>query len=63
MKRLFRMFALSKSEQRLVLIMIIGLIGVALVGYEHRVHQPRIQPASTTEPKASPSPQETEDDR
>ncbi len=43
--------------------MIIGLIGVALVGYEHRVHQPRIQPASTTEPKASPSPQETEDDR
>ena len=30
MKRLFRIFVLSKSEQRVVLIVIIGLIGAGL---------------------------------
>jgi hypothetical protein len=38
MKRLFRMFELSKNEQRVVLIVVFALLAIAFLGYEHRVH-------------------------
>jgi hypothetical protein len=63
MKRLFRIFDLSKSEQRVVLIVVLALIADALVQYERRIHRLPVQSASATEPKASPSPQQTEDEQ
>jgi hypothetical protein len=58
-----RIFVLSKSEQRVVLIVIFALIAGALVRYERRIHARPIQAAAATESKASPSPQETEDEQ
>jgi hypothetical protein len=63
MKRLFRIFELSKNEQRVVLIVILALITIAFIGYERRVHRSAVQPASATEPKPSPSAVETIDDQ
>jgi len=56
MKRLLRIFDLSKSEQRVVLIVILALVAFAFVRYERRVHHFPIQPTSATEAKPSPSP-------
>jgi hypothetical protein len=39
MKRLFRIFELSKNEQRVVLIVILALITIAFVGYERRTRR------------------------
>jgi len=61
MKRLFRIFDLSKSEQRVVVVVILVLIAGALVRYEQRVHALPVQAAA--ESKASPTPQETEDEQ
>jgi hypothetical protein len=61
MKRLLRIFDLSKNEQRVVLIVMIALIAVALVRYERRIHARPVQAAAAAESMASPSPQETED--
>jgi hypothetical protein len=58
MKRLFRIFELSKNEQRVVLIVILVLITIAFIGYERRVHNPSVYMRSTTEPTASPTPVE-----
>ncbi len=55
MKRLSRIFALSKSEQRVVLIIIFALIAGALIKYERRARHPPAQPITTTAPKQSPS--------
>jgi len=63
MKRVLGVFVLSKSEQRVVLIVMLALIAVALLGYERRARQPRVQLTSTTEPKASPSPSALEDEQ
>jgi hypothetical protein len=63
MKGLLRVFVLSRSEQRVVLIIILALIAGAFVGYERRVHHPPVQPAAATEPTRSPSPAEADDDR
>jgi hypothetical protein len=63
MKRVLRIFDLSKNEQRVVLIVMLALIAVALLGYERRAYQPRVQPTSATEPKASPSPSVLDDDQ
>jgi hypothetical protein len=63
MKRLFRIFELSKNEQRVVLIVLLVLITIAFVGYERRVHRHSVQLTSATESKPSPSPAETEDGR
>jgi hypothetical protein len=63
MKRLFRVFELSKNEQRVVLFVMLILIAIAFIGYERRMHRPSVQPASATEAKASPSPAETEEER
>jgi hypothetical protein len=61
MKRVIRIFVLSKSEQRVVLIVVLALIAGALVRYERRAHQFPIRVTTTTEPKASPSSTEAED--
>jgi hypothetical protein len=63
MKRLFRIFELSKSEQRVVLIVMLMLIAIAFVGYERRVHRSPVRPTAPTESKPSPTPAETEDER
>jgi hypothetical protein len=62
MKRLFRIFELSKNEQRVVLIVMFALIVFAFVGYERRVHHFRGQPTSV-EAKSSPSPAEFKDEQ
>ena len=63
MKRLFRVFELTKNEQRVVLIVVLVLIAIAFVRYERRVRHLPIQPISATEAKASPTPAESEEDR
>ena len=62
MKRFFQTFELSKNEQRVVLIVILVLLAIAFVGYERRVHNPPVYMRSATEPTASPTPVETEDE-
>jgi hypothetical protein len=63
MKRLLRIFELSKNEQRVVLIVIFVLIAIAFAGYERRTHHPAAQRVSAAETKPSPSPLRTEDEQ
>jgi hypothetical protein len=60
MKDLFRIFKLSKNEQRVVLIIMLILITIAFVAYERHIH-PLLQPAAAMEPKPSPSAGEIQD--
>ena len=55
MKRLFRIFELSKNEQRVVLIVMLVLVAFAFAGYERRLHHQPVQRSSATEAKPSPS--------
>ena len=55
MKRLLSIFDLSKSEQRVVLIVMFILIMIAFVGYERRTHRRSLQQTTAIQPKASPS--------
>jgi hypothetical protein len=59
MKRLFRVFELSKNEQRVVLIVVFALLVIAFIGYERRVHRSPVQPASATELKPTSTAVET----
>jgi hypothetical protein len=61
MKRTFRIFELSKNEQRVVLIVMLVLITLAFVRYELRLHRPVVQSTPAIEPKPSPSRVETQD--
>jgi hypothetical protein len=63
MKRLLRIFELSKNEQRVVLLVMLMLVAIGFIGYERRMHRPSVQPTSTTEAKPSPSPVEAEDEQ
>jgi hypothetical protein len=63
MKRLLRIFELSKNEQRVVLIVMFVLIAIAFVQYERRIHHSPVQRTSATETKPSPSPAEAEDNQ
>ena len=63
MKRFFRIFELTKSEQRVVLIIIFALIAIAFVSYERRVHRVSVPPTSAIEPKLSPTPAKIDDER
>jgi hypothetical protein len=58
MKRLFRIFELSKNEQRVVLIVMFVLITVVFVGYERRMHSVHLRPPPAPEAKTTPSPAE-----
>ena len=61
MKRFFRIFELSKNEQRVVLIVMFVLITVALIGYQRRIRSVHLRPAATPEAKTYPSPAQTEE--
>jgi hypothetical protein len=63
MKRLLRVFDLSKSEQRVVLIVMLILITIAFIGYERRVHRVHVRAGTALEMKKSPSPAQTEDEQ
>jgi hypothetical protein len=63
MKRLLRIFELSKNEQRVILIVMLVLITIALIGYERRVHHLSAQQTPAMELKPSPSPVEIEDEQ
>jgi hypothetical protein len=63
MRRLLRIFELSKNEQRVVLIVMFILIAIAFVGYERRVHQRPVRLTSAQEVQASPTPLETQDEQ
>jgi hypothetical protein len=63
MKRLLRIFDLSKNEQRVVLIVVLALIAGALVRYERRIHARPVQAVAEAESKASPSPSALDDER
>jgi len=56
MKRLLRIFELSKNEQRVVLIVMLALVAIAFIAYERRGHRSPVQPTAAVEPKSSPSP-------
>jgi hypothetical protein len=59
MKRLFRIFELTKNEQRVVLTIMLALIAIAFIRHQRRVNHPSAQPISAVEMKPSPSPMET----
>jgi hypothetical protein len=56
MKRLLRIFELTKNEQRVVLIIMLVLITIAFVAYERRVRDSTMQPAVEVQAKRSPTP-------
>lgn len=62
MKNLFRIFDLSKNEQRVVLVVIFLLLAFAITAYERRIHHSSVESASATEPKPSPTVGPTIDD-
>jgi hypothetical protein len=61
MKRLFRIFELSKNEQRVVMIIMFILITIAFVGYERRIYRVHVHAPTVPELKTSPSPGQTEE--
>jgi hypothetical protein len=61
MKPLFRIFELSKNEQRVVLIVMFVLIAVGFIGYERRVHSVHVHSPARPEAKTTPSPAQTEE--
>ncbi len=63
MKRLFRIFELSKSEQRVVLIVMLALIAIAFIKYERRVYHSPVQSTSATKAKPSATPTQTGDEQ
>jgi hypothetical protein len=64
MKRLIRIFVLSKSEQRAVMLVVLALMAGAFAGYERRVHQSSLhQPAAAAKTPVSPSPSRPEDEQ
>ena len=63
MKRLRRIFELSKNEQRVVLIVMLVLIAIAFVAYQRRMHRPSTQITTATELKQSPAPVQIEHER
>jgi hypothetical protein len=63
MKGLFRIFELSKNEQRVVLTVILILVTIAFIGYERHIHRASVPPTSAIKPKTSPSPLEFENER
>jgi hypothetical protein len=63
MKRLFRIFELTRSEQRVVLIVMFVLIAIAFVGYERRVHRANVHVPTLPEMTTSPSPVQTDNEQ
>ncbi len=62
MKRLTRIFVLSKSEQRVIVIVVLALVIGALVHYERRANHFPVHATATATPNPSPTPPEAEDE-
>jgi hypothetical protein len=62
MKRLIGIFLLSKSEQRVIVIVVIALVIGALVHYERRANHFLLHATATATPNPSPTPPEAEDE-
>jgi hypothetical protein len=62
MKRLTGIFVLSKSEQRVIVIVILALVVGTLVRYERRANHLPVHATATATPIPSPSPSEAEDE-
>jgi hypothetical protein len=63
MKRLLRIFELTKNEQRVVLIVMFALVAIAFIRYESRLHRFRVQAKSAAELNPSPTPVAAQDDQ
>ena len=55
MKHLFRIFELSKNEQRVALIIVLILITIGFVAFERRTAHPHGDSASSAQPKPAPT--------
>jgi len=62
MKRPAGIFILSKSEQRVIVIVVLVLVIGALVHYERRANHFPVHATATATPNPSPTPPEAEDD-
>jgi hypothetical protein len=62
MKRLLRIFELTKNEQRVVLIVVFALIAIAFVGYQRRAHDRPAQPTAAIDVRPSPTTAHSEPD-
>ena len=62
MKRLTGIFVLSKSEQRVIVIVVHALVIGALVHYERRANHFPVHATATATPNPSPTPPEAEDE-
>jgi hypothetical protein len=62
MKRLTGIFVLSKSEQRVIVIVILALVVGTLVRYERRANHLPVHATATATPNPSPTPPEAEDE-
>ena len=63
MKGLFRIFELSKNEQRVVLIVVFLLLAFAFIAYERRVNHSPVQQTPAMKPQPSPTALESENAR
>ena len=63
MKRPFRIFELSKNEQRVVLIVMFVLLALAFVRYERRVHRFPVQTRTVPELKSPPRPEQSDEEQ
>jgi hypothetical protein len=61
MKRLLRIFELTRNEQRVVLIVMLILITIAFIGYERRIRRVHTRAPTELGVKISPSPVQAED--
>jgi ribosomal protein S17 len=62
MKLLTGIFVLSKSEQRVIVIVVLALLVGALVRYERRTNHFLVHATATATPNPSPTPPEAEDE-
>jgi len=62
MKRLAGIFVLSRSEQRVIIIVILALVVGALVRYERRANHLPVHATATAAPNPSPTLLEAEDE-
>ena len=62
MKRPAGIFILSKSEQRVIVIVVLVLVIGALVHYERRANHFPVHATATATPNPSPTPPEADDE-
>jgi len=62
MKRPAGIFILSKSEQRVIVLVVLVLVIGALVHYERRANHFPVHATATATPNPSPTPPEAEDE-